>query len=80
MQDLPNWDGAATVYRRAQAIATHLCRAAYETQRAQYKRKTGFRFYAPQEARDIIDAMNRGDEETLKAIVLANLTIALGAE
>lgn len=65
MSNLPQWAGAATVYDRVEMIATALCRSEYEAQRSRGKVR---RFSPPQEAIDIIAAMNAGEEEALKAI------------
>jgi len=66
MSTLPNFPGAAVVYARAEAIATKLNADEYRKQREGNKNKR-FRFSPNAEAAFIIDAMNRGDEEALKA-------------
>ena len=66
MSNLPKWAGADTVYTRAGRIASALNLDSYRAQRAASKRKR-FRFSPPPEAIAIIEAMNRGDEESLKA-------------
>lgn len=65
---LPDWAGAAVVYERCRVITMSLNVAAYASQRHAWKRKTGFRFSPSAEAESIIDAMDRGDEEALKAV------------
>lgn len=75
MMSLPNWPGADVVYSRAQTITTTICSRAYQSQRGAWKRKTGFRFSVPEDARDIIDAMNRGDENYLKHAISQNLSV-----
>jgi len=72
---LPTWPGADAIYDRAQTIATAICASAYKEQRSKWKRKTGFRFSVPEDARAIIDAMNRGDEEYLKHAIYQNLNV-----
>lgn len=67
--NLPSWPGAAVVYSRAASLATEMCRRAYQSQRSKTKKKLS-RFHPPKEATRIIDAMNKGDEEVLKGIVI----------
>lgn len=76
--NLPKFPGAAVVYERAQRIANHINRSAYRAQRAAHKGSMKrFRFIPSDDANHIIRAMNEGDEEALKAIIAANLDVAL---
>ena len=77
MSNLPNFDGAAVVYNRAEKIAAHLNASTYSVQRANYTRKTGFKFSPDAEASAICEAMGRGDEHFLKAAIIKYLDIAL---
>ena len=67
---LPNFPGAETVYRRAETICQKMNANEYKAQRAACKNKR-FRFHPSSDACSIIDAMNRGDEEMLKAAIYA---------
>lgn len=66
MSNLPEWNGAATVYDRCETICRVLNARKYEHDRRNDKRKS-FRFTSHDDARAIIDAMNKGNEEILKA-------------
>lgn len=66
MTNLPSFDGAAVVYERAEAICSSLNAARYAAQ-AKAAKGRKFKFMPDDDATAIIDAMNRGDEETLKA-------------
>ena len=66
MSNLPDFPGAAVVYDRAQRIAAHLNAARYAAQVKIAKGKK-FKFMPDDDAVAIVDAMNRGDEESLKA-------------
>jgi hypothetical protein len=61
MSNLPTWPGADVCYTRAGMITDHLCRSSYQAAKV----KKGWR--PPEEATDLINAMNRGDEEAIKA-------------
>lgn len=80
MTNLPDFPGAAVVYERAERIAAHINRNAYQAQRAAHKGSMKkFRFVPSGDADHIIRAMNTGDEETLKAVIASNLSVALAA-
>lgn len=64
MSNLPAWPGADVCYARAGKINEHLCRTSY----AAAKVKKGWR--PPEEVTELIQAMNRGDEEVIKAACL----------
>jgi hypothetical protein len=70
MNNLPNFPGASAVYTRALKITASLNAVEYVRQKhAAHKRgcKT-FRFTPNSDAVAIIAAMNKGDEEFLKAM------------
>ena len=64
----PSWSGAATVYARCGAICKALNEAAYAAQTSKSKGKKLKQFSPSPDAELIIEAMNKGDEESLKAI------------
>jgi hypothetical protein len=64
MSNLPTWPGADVCYSRAGMITAHLCKTAYQAAKV----KKGWR--PPEEATDLIKAMDRGDEEAIKAACL----------
>jgi hypothetical protein len=66
MTNLPSFDGANVVYERAQVVCSHLNAARY-TKQAKIANGRKFKFIPDDDATAIIEAMNRGDEETLKA-------------
>lgn len=75
---LPTWPGAQAVYRNLRAITEKLCAEAYASQKAAH-RKAGRKglpktFTPPVEAEDIISALNKGDEQTLKGIQMRYAT------
>ena len=61
MSNLPTWPGADGSYARAVKINEHLCLTSY----AAAKFMKGWR--PPEEVTELIQAMNRGDEEAIKA-------------
>lgn len=66
MSNLPAWPGAETVYQRVQNINGARCKSSYSDWIAARKKSKDWR--APEEIADyIIPAMNRGDEEVMKA-------------
>lgn len=67
MSNLPNFPGASVVYARAEKIASHLNAQEYARQSAAARGRK-FRFTPNYDAAVIIDAMNKGDEETLKSM------------
>lgn len=64
---LPDWKDAAVVYQRVSVIVERLCNAEYRRQLANYV--DGTKFTPPDVAVAIIDAMNRGDEVILRALI-----------
>lgn len=66
MTNLPSFNGAAAVYERAEKICSSLNAARYAAQ-AKIAKGKKFKFMPDDDATAIIDAMGRGDEETLKA-------------
>lgn len=66
MDNLPQWPGAETVYHRVMNINGARCKNSYSAWIEARKPSRDWR--APDDITDtIIPAMNRGDEETLKA-------------
>lgn len=70
--NLPEWDGADTVYRRLMEINNKLSAAAYAAGKRKGKK---VEWTLPEEVRDNINAMNRGDEEACKAAVAKRLDL-----
>lgn len=74
---VPGWSGASAAYSKAQQSLERLNAAEYQTQlRRHLKRghaRSTFRYSPPQEVRDVIEAMDRGDEESIKAFNLMHL-------
>lgn len=77
MSNLPKWNGAATVYKRAEKIAEHLNRQEYFRQWEANKRKPLKKFTPSEESLYIIKAMNSGDEEILKAVISVNRELVI---
>lgn len=67
--NLPSWPGAGAVYARLLAHNAKLCANAYRSQREADKRKS-FRFAVPADAREIVDALNAGEEEQCKWLLI----------
>lgn len=67
MNNLPDFPGASVVYSRASMIAAHLNAQEYDAQRKKVKGRK-FKFSPNRDASILIDAMNRGDEDVLKAM------------
>lgn len=65
--NLPQWPGAATAYSRAylwtNAVAAESYRAAYAMEKRRPKN-----WRVPEDVATAIDALNRGDEEMIKAL------------
>lgn len=67
MNNLPEWPGAEIVYHRVMNINGARCKNSYSDWLS-VKRKKSEVWEAPEDiAEHIIPAMNRGDEEVLKA-------------
>jgi len=63
--ELPTWPGAETVYSRVYNINIRRCAAAYHAWVKAGSKKPGWR--VPDDLQDVIDALNDGNEEYLKA-------------
>lgn len=70
--NLPDWPGAATVYSRCALITAHMARAGHVTVN-RFRTRTWCTVSA--ELESLISAMNRGDENAMKAAIGANLAI-----
>jgi len=66
MSNLPSWPGASTVYSKAYRRLEEM--AAKGHVKRHYNR--GWRCSVSQEMTDLINALNNGDEETIKAALL----------
>lgn len=75
--NLPSWPGADVVYARADVIASELARREYAAWCKRKRPRKSDRFSVSPTIGAIVDAMNTGDEETLKAFVAEYLDIAL---
>ncbi len=64
--NLPNWPGASSCYSRAYRRLKEMAANGHVT--AGYNR--GPRVYVSEEMRDLIDALNQGDEEAIKSALL----------
>lgn len=69
MSNLPEWVGADSVYRRLGIITRELGRRQYAAWCQRKRPRKADRFRVSDDLVDLIDAMGRGDEETLKAAV-----------
>ena len=70
--NLPEWDGADVVYKRLGEINNKLAAQAYANGKRVGKK---IEWDLPEEVRDNINAMNRGDEEACKAAVAKRLDL-----
>lgn len=77
--NLPSWPGASVVYSRVYRINETLCELAY-LQHLTTRRRKSDRYTVPAEVRASIEALDRGDEEALKAYVAAHLALAMQVE
>ena len=69
--NLPPWKGASAVYSRAYRILANLNRTAATAQmETARKRRRAFHFDPPEEARELIEALGKGNEEHIKGLVL----------
>ena len=67
MDNLPTWSGASVVYGRCQKLLEHMAKNGHVTQKKRGRRK--FCVTSP-DMDHVILAMNKGDEEQLKGILL----------
>lgn len=67
MSDLPNWPGADVCYSRAYRLLEKMAAAGHVT-RVKHGRR--YRCEVSQEMRDLITALDRGDEEYIKGTLL----------
>lgn len=72
MNNLPNWPGADTVYKRLGEINNKLSAAAYSAGKRNGKRVD---WQLPDDVKANIKAMNVGDEEACKAGVARHLNL-----
>lgn len=72
---LPTWNGADHCYRKAYRILASMAARGHAmppTGRHHHRRGVSYSFsgYVSQEMRDLIEALNKGDEETIKGLLL----------
>ena len=67
--NLPSWPGASVCYSRAYRLLERMAKAGHVT-RQHYGYRRGYGCSVSQEMRDIIDALNIGGEEAIKAALL----------
>ena len=71
MSNLPDWPGASVCYSRAYRLLEAWARNGGVTVARSWK---GNRCYPSDRMVDLIDALNRGDEEVIKGTLLENRT------
>lgn len=72
--NLPQWDGAAGAYSRAYRILANMGRRGHATPaRISKAGKVITQGSISDDMRSFVDALNNGDEERIKANILANL-------
>ena len=75
--NLPNWPGASCAYSRAYRVLAHMARSGHAPPAKVGKRGNVLRpGTVTQNMRDAVDALNRGDEEQIKAFNLQHLEMA----
>ena len=81
MSNLPSWAGADAAYSKAYAILAKLARAGHVTPATGYWKGGRWIQWVPgsvsQEMRDAIDALNKGDENEIKAFNLRHLELLI---
>lgn len=77
---LPRWPGADAVYRRVGLITKEMGRREYAGFLARKRPLKSDRFAPSQALTALIDAMNRGDEEVLKAALHEHRALLVEAE
>ena len=73
--NLPNWPGAEVCYSRAYAMLDRMAKAGH-VRRQRTKRRHGSVCTVSEDMAHVIDALNRGDEEAIKAALLYDRTRA----
>ena len=68
--NLPTWPGADVAYSRAYALLDHMAR---NGQVSRTWGRGGWKCYPSPEMRDLIEALDNGDEEKIKGTLLQNL-------
>lgn len=71
MSNLPNWPGAASCYSRAYALLERKAKAGH-VERLKRVRRHGPTCTVSEEMSELIRALDRGDEEAIKAALLAD--------
>lgn len=69
---LPNWSGAAECYARSYALLERWGACGHVTRQKIPGRRKGYRCSTSGEMDSLIEALNRGDEEAIKATLLVH--------
>jgi hypothetical protein len=75
MSNLPSWPGASAAYSKAYRILQRLAAAGHATPPLLRRGKVIVGGHVSEDMRDAIDALNRGDENAIKAFNLAHLDL-----
>jgi len=67
---LPTWQGAEAVYSRAYLLLEWMAKKGHSRAPIKVRGKTVLQGFVSQDMRDLIDALNRGDEELIKGLLL----------
>jgi len=75
MSNLPNWPSASAVYSKAYRVLERMAERGHATPGSTYKTRTGKTVTVTQghvsdDMARLIDALNAGDEETIKGLLL----------
>lgn len=71
MSNLPNWAGAEAVYSKAYAVLANMANRGHVTQTNKIVgRKNQTVCYVSDDMENLIDALNKGDEEKIKGLLL----------
>lgn len=70
MSNLPDWPGADAVYATANAILARMGRRGHATPAVTRRGRVVAPGTVSDEMRALIDALNKGDEETIKGLLL----------
>jgi len=70
MSNLPSWPGAAAVYSKAYRVLENMARRGHATPPVKRRGKIVKPGTVSDEMEALIDALNRGDEETIKGLLL----------
>lgn len=73
--NLPDWPGASVVYSRVNAINAVLCQEAYLAAKPKRRTQRAWKYTVPEDVRASIDALDNGNEESLKAYVAQHLSL-----